>query len=135
MLRHAHADATATALPDVGANGLATDPEVYGLDQWARLASRCVSGQQTVILEGVFLQNSVLPPFLNGAPVDEVKAVFASIESRIASADLLLIYLRPSNIDQAVARVHRARGEASASQNVAYVSNCPWARSRFTSSG
>jgi predicted kinase len=128
LLRHAHPDAT--ALPEVGANGVATDPEVYGLDQWARLASRCVSGQQTVILDGVFLQNSVLPPFLDGAPADEVKAVFAAIERQIASADPLLIYLRPSNIDQAVTRVHGARGAASAAQNIAYVSNCPWARSR-----
>jgi hypothetical protein len=42
----------------------------------------------------------------------------------------LLIYLRPSDIDQAVTRVHRERGAAWAAQNAAYVSNYPWARSR-----
>jgi predicted kinase len=128
LLRHTHPDAT--ALPDVGTDGLARDPEVYGLDQWARLASRCVSGRQTVIVESVFLQNSVLPPFLDGARADEVKAVFAAIESQIASAHPLLIYLRPSNIDQAVTRVHGERGAPWAAQNMAFVSNCPWARSR-----
>lgn len=128
LLRHAHPDAT--TLPDVGADGLARDPQVYGLDQWARLASRCVSGRQTVIVESMFLQNSVLPPFLGGAPADEVKAVFAAIESQIASADPQLIYLRPSNIDQAVTRVHCERGASWAAQNIAYVSNCPWARCR-----
>ena len=128
LLRAAFSDATAP--PDVGADGLATDPEVYGLDQWARLASRCTGGRQTVILESAFLQNSVLFSFMDGAPVDAVKAVFASIDSQIASADPLLIYLRPSNIDQALTRVHRERGESWAAQNVAYVSNYPWARRR-----
>jgi hypothetical protein len=118
------------AQSDDGEDGLARDPEVYGLDQWARLASRCNGGQQTIILESTFLQNSVLPNFMDGAPIDEVKAVFANIDCQIASADPLLIYLRPSNIDQALTRVHRERGESWASQNVAYVSNYPWARSR-----
>jgi len=117
-------------LPDVGADGLAKDPKVYGLDQWARLASRCSGAGQTIILESAFLQNSVLPSFFGGAPADVVKAVCANIESQIASADPLLIYLRPSDIDQAVARVHRERGAAWAAQNVAYVANFPWARRR-----
>jgi len=119
-----------TAPPDVGKDGVATDASVYGLDQWARLASRCTSGRQTVILESAFLQNSVLPNFLDGVPTEEVKAVFASIESEIGPSDPLLIYLRPSDIDQAVARVHGERGAAWASQNTAYVANFPWARRR-----
>jgi predicted kinase len=128
LLRAHYPDATAP--PDVGADGLARDPDVYGLDQWARLAGRCIRDGQTVILESAFLQNSVLPSFTGGAPVDAVKAVFANIESLIVPADPLLIYLRPSNIDQAVARVHRERGAAWAAQNMTYVSNFPWARSR-----
>lgn len=119
-----------TAPPDVGKDGLARDAEVYGLDQWARLAIRCSCDRQTVILESAFLQNSVLPNFMDGASIDAVKAVFVSIDSQIASADPLLIYLRPSNIDQALTRVHNERGEAWTSQNVAYVSSFPWARRR-----
>ena len=129
LLRVANPDTT-TVPPDVGEDGVARDPQVYGLDQWTRLVSRCTAGQQTVILEGTFLQNSVLPAFMDEAPIDEVKAVFARIESQVASANPLLIYLRPSDIDDALRRVHRARGEAWASQNMAYVSNIPWARRR-----
>ena len=128
LLRAAYADATAPS--DIDENGGARDPEVYGLHQWARLARRCNGSEQAVILESAFLQNSVLPHFTDGEPVDAVKAVCASIENQIASADPLLIYLRPSNIDQALTRVHRDRGEAWAAQNVAYVSNYPWARRR-----
>src|SRR5262245_15008074 len=54
---------------DVGEDGLAKDPAAYALDQWARLASRCHRDQQTVILESAFLQNSVMPGFIDGAPV------------------------------------------------------------------
>jgi thymidylate kinase len=128
LLRAAHAGAA--ALPDVGADGLALDPAVYGLEQWTRLAGYCSRDGHTVILEGAFLQNSVLPHFLDGEPVDTVKEVCASIESRIAPARPLLVYLRPSDIDQAVRRVHDERGAASAAQNIAFVSNCPWARRR-----
>lgn len=128
LLRVAFPDTTAP--PDVGADGLARDPAVYRLDQWAQLARRCTGGQQTVILESTFLQNSVLPQFMDGATIDEVKAVFTCIDSQIASADPLLIYLRPSNIDQALTRVHRERGAAWASQNVAFVAKCTWARKR-----
>jgi thymidylate kinase len=128
LLRAAYPDMA--TLPDVGADGLALDAEVYGLEQWARLASRCSRAGQTVILESAFLQNSVMPSFLDGAPVDEVKAKCASIEDLIAPADPLLIYLRPSDIDQALRRVHGERGAAWAAQNIAYVANCPWARRR-----
>jgi len=128
LLRAAFADATAPS--DVGDVGLARDPKVYGLDQWGRLADRCTTGRQKIILESAFLQNSVLPSFFGGAPADEVKEACANIESRITSADPLLIYLRPTDIDQAVARVHRERGAAWAAQNVAYVANFPWARRR-----
>jgi hypothetical protein len=119
-----------TVQPDVGADGVARDTEVYELDQWARLAGRCSGGQQSIILESAFLQNSVLPTFTDAAPIGDVKAVFASIEGQIAAADPLLIYLRPSNIDQALTRVHGERGASWAAQNMAYVSNYPWARSR-----
>src|ERR1700758_1842452 len=44
------------------------DPGAYSAGQWRRLAERCRRGQQTVILESVFLQNSVMPAFIDGAP-------------------------------------------------------------------
>lgn len=120
----------AAAQRDAGAAGVASDPAVYGLDQWARLARRCAGSGQTVILESTCLQNSVLPYFTGGAPIDEVKAVFATIDDHIAPADPTLIYLRPSDLDEAVTRVHRERGEAWTAQNVAWVANYPWARRR-----
>jgi hypothetical protein len=69
---------------------------VYAVEQWGRLAARCRDGGQTVILESTFLQNSVMPPFLNGAPADT-----------------------------AVARVHGARSAAWTDWNMASVAAFP----------
>src|ERR1700759_2281376 len=44
------------------------DPGVYAAAQWRRLAERCLREEQTIILESVFLQNSVMPAFIDGAP-------------------------------------------------------------------
>src|SRR4051812_6091356 len=57
---------------DVGPDGLATDRGVYAVEQWGRLAERCRDGRLTYILESTFLQNSVLPAFVNGVPADKV---------------------------------------------------------------
>jgi hypothetical protein len=111
-------------------DGGAADPGVYAAGQWRRLAERCRQGRQTVILESTFLQNSVMPAFIEGAPPETVREIFTAIEREAAAAEPLLIYLRPTGIASAIARVHRERGEAWAAQNMAWVAARPWARSR-----
>ena len=110
--------------------GEARDPAVYALDQWAALAGRCQSGQETIILEGAFLQNSVMPAFIEDAPIEDVRTAFARIEAYIAPLRPLLVYLRPSDTARAVQQVHRARGDPWSSSNLAFVSDSPWARRR-----
>jgi hypothetical protein len=105
-------------------------PGAYAADQWRRLAERCRNGRQTIILESTFLQNSVMPDFIDGAPAEAVTETCTVIEREAAAAEPLLIYLRPTDITSAIARVHRARGEAWAAQNMAWVADRPWARSR-----
>ena len=102
----------------------------YPAGQWQRLAERCAGGQQTVLLESTFLQNSVMPVFFGGAPVREVTAVFTGIVREVAAAEPVLIYLRPTDIAAAIVQTHHARGEAWAAQNVAFVTGTPWARRR-----
>ncbi|HEX3312390.1 MAG TPA: hypothetical protein VHS32_39620, partial [Streptosporangiaceae bacterium] len=51
------------------------DPGVYSAAQWRRLAERCLRDEQTVICESVFLQNSVMPAFIDGAPVATVAEI------------------------------------------------------------
>jgi predicted kinase len=111
-------------------DGGVADPGVYAAGQWRRLAERCRLGQQTVILESTFLQNSVMPAFIEGAPPETVREIFTTTEREAAAAEPLLIYLRPADIASAIARVHRERGEAWAAQNMAWVAARPWARSR-----
>jgi len=105
-------------------------PGTYAVDQWRRLAERCRHGRQTIILESTFLQNSVMPAFIDGAPAAAVTETFMVIEREAAAAEPLLIYLRPTDIASAIARVHHVRGEAWAAQNRAWVAGQPWARSR-----
>jgi hypothetical protein len=106
------------------------DPGVYSAGQWRRLAERCLRDEQTVILESVFLQNSVMPAFIDGAPVAAVTDICAEIQRQAAPAEPFLVYLRPTDIAAAIARVHEARGEPWSSRNVAYVQDCSWARRR-----
>jgi predicted kinase len=106
------------------------DPDVYPEDQWGRLARQCVQVGQTVVLESTFLQNTLLPLFVGGAPVDAVKDAFARIERQLAPAEPLLIHLRPTDIAAAIARVHAERGEAWAAWNMSSVADYPWTRSR-----
>ncbi|GAB2855210.1 hypothetical protein GCM10027176_67200 [Actinoallomurus bryophytorum] len=115
---------------DVGEDGLARDRSVYSPQQWGRLAERCGNGGRTVILESTFLQNSVLPAFLNGAPAGKCQEIFARIEEQLAPARPLLVYLRPADTAAAVERVHGARSAAWTDWNMASVAAFPWARSR-----
>jgi len=106
------------------------DPGVYAAGQWRRLAERCLRDEQTIILESIFLQNSVMPAFIDGAPAAAVTDICAEIQRQAAPAEPFLVYLRPIDIAAAIARVHEARGEPWSSRNVAYVQDCPWARRR-----
>ena len=106
------------------------DPDVYSVGQWRRLAERCLRDGQTVILESVFLQNSVMQAFIDGAPAAAVTEICTEIQRQAAPAEPFLVYLRPTDIAAAIARVHQARGEPWSSRNVAYVQDCPWARRR-----
>jgi len=105
-------------------------PRAHAADQWRRLAERCLRGRQTIILEGSFLQNSVMPAFIDGAPSRTVNQVFSQIVRQAAPAAPLLVYLRPADIGAAIARVHRVRGEPWSSRNLAFVENSTWARRR-----
>jgi hypothetical protein len=105
-------------------------PGMYAASQWRRLAERCLRDQQTVIVESSFLQNSVMPAFIDGAPVRTVNEIFTGIVHQAAPAGPLLVYLRPADIGAAVTRIHRTRGEPWSSRNVAFVENSPWARRR-----
>src|ERR1700749_1598662 len=106
------------------------DTEAYSASQWRQLAERCLRGEQTVILESVFLQNSVMPAFIDGAPTATVNQICAELQGRVAPAEPFLVYLRPTDIAAAIARVHQARGEPWSSRNLEFVENRPWARRR-----
>jgi predicted kinase len=105
-------------------------PDVYAVDQWRRLAERCLRDRRTVILDGSFLQNSVMPAFIDGAPEGTVNEIFTSIQRQAAPARPLLVYLRPTDIASAITRTHRTRGEPWSSRNLTFVENSPWARRR-----
>ena len=102
----------------------------YDAGQWNALADRCARGAHTIVVESTFLQNSVMPHFVDDAPLGVVKEAFADIAARIAPAAPLLAYLRPSDVAEAIRRVHAERGEPWSSRNYAFVSACPWARRR-----
>lgn len=106
------------------------DADAYTASQWRRLAERCLRDGQTVILESIFLQNSVMPAFIDGAPAATVTAICAEIQRQAAPAEPFLVYLRPTDIAAAIACVHQARGEPWSSRNLAFVENSPWARRR-----
>src|SRR5262249_54219659 len=108
----------------------ARDAKVYDPGQWDALAERCARGSEIVIVESTFLQNSVMPHFIDDAPVAVVKEVFAGLAAPIGPAAPLLVYLRPSDVEAAIRRVHAERGEPWSSRNYAFVSACPWARRR-----
>lgn len=107
-----------------------TPASSYHADQWNGLADRCARGAHTVIIESTFLQNSVMPHFIDDRPIAFVRGIFDDIAARIAPAAPLLVYLRPSDVADAIRRVHRERGEPWSSRNYAFVSACRWARRR-----
>ena len=80
------------------------DTEAYSASQWRQLAERCLRGEQTVILESVFLQNSVMPAFIYDAPADVVTGLYDTILAQVAPAEPFLLYLRPADLAAAVAR-------------------------------
>ena len=104
--------------------------DAYAASQWRRLAERCLRDGQTVILESIFLQNSVMPAFIDGAPAAAVNQICAEIQRQAAPAEPFLVYLRPTDIAAAIARVHQTRGEPWSSRNLDFVENSPWARRR-----
>ena len=117
--------------PDSTADGTAEgSPGDYPDDQWRRLAERCLRDRQTIILESSFLQNSVMPAFIDGAPARTVNEIFSRIVRQAGPAEPLLVYLRPADIGAVIARIHRIRGEPWSSRNVAFVESSPWARRR-----
>ena len=61
------------------------DPGVYAAAQWRRLAERCLRDEQTIICESVFLQNSVMPAFIDDAPVATVAEICNEIQRRGAT--------------------------------------------------
>ena len=127
----AAADPQAPGPPGSAGEGRAVDsPGAYPAGQWRRLAERCLRDRQTIILEGSFLQNSVMPAFIDGAPARTVNEIVTRIQHQAAPAGPLLVYLRPADIGAAIARIHRTRGEPWSSRNVAFVENSPWARRR-----
>lgn len=102
----------------------------YDVSQWRQLAERSLRGRQTLIVESVFLQNSVMPAFIDDAPADAVNEIFDAILLQVAPAEPFLLYLRPTDIAAAVARIHRTRGPEAKARNVTFVENSPWARHR-----
>jgi predicted kinase len=113
-----------------GNGGTTGSSGVYAAAQWRRLAERCLRDGQTIIVESSFLQNSVMPAFIDGAPARTVAEIFTGIQRQAAPAGPLLVHLRPADIGAAIARIHRSRGEPWSSRNVAFVEDSPWARRR-----
>src|SRR5262249_50006993 len=105
-------------------------PGAYAIEQWNALAERCACDVRTTIVESTFLQNTVMPHFIDGVPIAIVEQVFADIAARLAPAAPLLGALRPSDVESAIRRVHTERGEPWSSRNYAFVSACAWARRR-----
>jgi thymidylate kinase len=108
----------------------AQEPDVYDARQWAVLAQQCERDEKTFVLESMFLQNAVMPAFIDGADVDAVARISDTILGQAAPARPFLVYLRPADIAAAVARVHLARGPEAKERNVTFVENSPWARRR-----
>ena len=63
---------------DLIRTGARAPGSMYDPGQWHAFADRCAQGT-TVILESTFLQNSVMPLFVDDAPIAVVKKLFALI--------------------------------------------------------
>jgi hypothetical protein len=117
-------------LPDVGPDGFALDPSVYGPTQWSDLARRSIEGPETLVLESRYMQNSVQPRYMAGAPAEKVYDGFAKIAERIAPASALLVYLRQSDVAAMTARTLVERGAPWAPWLVETFSAHAWAKQR-----
>lgn len=102
----------------------------YSLDQWSALVDGCRSDDSTVILESTFLQNSVLPLFLNNAPIRSLKRRFGDIVERVRDAPAILVLLEYSDVRLRLEGIHRERGEPWSSWNLRSVSDLPWSQRR-----
>jgi len=116
--------------PDLGEDGLARDASVYAVEQWAALARRAVEGDEVVVLESRYLQNSVQPRYLAGAPSSKVHEGFRKIHDQAASAEPILVYLRPEDVRGHLRRTLEERDSAWSEWLIASFSRYAWARSR-----
>src|SRR5215212_4410171 len=62
---------------DLVRTGTRAPEGIYDPGQWNALADRCAQGANTIILESTFLQNSVMPLFVDDAPIAVVKELFS----------------------------------------------------------
>jgi hypothetical protein len=115
---------------DIGVSGLATNFDVYSVDQWSRLSSHCNQSNSTSIIESTYIQNSVMPYFTNNTPVNKVLEIFKRIEIRIAKCEPLFIYLRPNCIEDSLKEIHSKRGDPWSTWNLSYITDCEWSRAR-----
>jgi hypothetical protein len=90
----------------------AAAPGMYAAEQWNALADRCAHDTGTTIVESAFLQNTVMPHFIDGEPIAAVKDVFADVTARLAPA------ARSSSISDRV--TSRARSGASTPSAVSH---------------
>jgi len=115
-------------LSDVGPDGFARDPSVYALDQWGRLTERARQGAEVTVLESRYLQNSVQPRFMNGAPVEKVVDGFRKLAAEIAPAEPLLVYLAPRDVRAHLEATLAARDAAWASWFLDSCSSWSWSK-------
>jgi hypothetical protein len=120
----------AARLPGVGADGFATDPAVYAPEQWGTLARRCREGDESVVLESRYLQNSVQPRYLAGAPAEKVRDGFVKIRAQVARAEPLLVYLSPTDVRGHIRHTLETRPEDWVRWLLASFSGYGWATRR-----
>jgi hypothetical protein len=117
-------------MPGAGPDGFATDPRVYGPQQWRDLADRCLTGDRTLVLESRYLQNSVQPRYMGGAPVEKVYEGFDRIEALVARVQPLLVYLRVSDIAGLIRTALAERGDPWAFWLKNNFASFAWSRER-----
>ena len=117
-------------LPGTGPDGFARDPAVYAVEQWGRLARRANDGDETLILESRYLQNTVQPRFMGGAPREKVFSGFAPIAEQVAPARPLLVYLRPLDLAAHLDRTLAERPENWAEWFVESFGGYGWSKAR-----
>jgi hypothetical protein len=121
---------TVRPLPDVGEDGFARDPSVYSLEQWDALARRAVGEPATLVLESRYLQNTLQPRYLAGAPAARVREGFLALTPRLRPARPLFVYLRPTDVRAHLERTMRARDPSWAAWLVASFEQSGFATSR-----